>query len=146
KSEISPQDEAATFAALDGKITLADLDRLYPLAAARGKTEPDYRDRARKLTAELQGRKPGYFLLWKHFAKVTKVALERDFHALGVDFDLWKGESDVDELIAPMVADLEAKGLLVDDQGARIVHVAGPNETKKKKLPDGTVVVVPSPD
>lgn len=146
KSDITPQDEAATFAVLDGKITLADLDRLYPLAAARGKTEPDYRDRARKLTAELQGRKPGYFLLWKHFAKVTKVALERDFHALGVDFDLWKGESDVDELIEPMVADLEAKGLLVDDQGARIVHVAGPNETKKKKLPDGTVVVVPSPD
>ena len=146
KSEITPQDEAETFATLDGKITLADLDRLYPLAAARGKTEPDYRDRARKLTAELQGRKPGYFLLWRHFAKVTKVALERDFHALGVDFDLWKGESDVDELIAPMVADLEAKGLLVDDQGARIVHVAGPNETKKKKLPDGSVVVVPSPD
>ena len=146
KSEITLQDEAATFATLDGKITLADLDRLYPLAAARGKTEPDYRDRARKLTAELQGRKPGYFLLWKHFAKVTKVALERDFHALGVDFDLWKGESDVDELIAPMVADLEAKGLLVEDQGARIVHVAGPNETKKKKLPDGSVVVVPSPD
>ncbi|MGO8609133.1 hypothetical protein ACC848_39915, partial [Rhizobium johnstonii] len=83
KSDITPQDEAATFAVLDGKITLADLDRLYPLAAARGKTEPDYRDRARKLTAELQGRKPGYFLLWRHFAKVTKVALERDFHALG---------------------------------------------------------------
>jgi arginyl-tRNA synthetase len=146
RSEITPQDEAATSAALEGRITLADLDRLYPLAAARGKTEPDYRDRARKLTAELQGRKPGYFLLWKHFAKVTKVALERDFHALGVDFDLWKGESDVDELIGPMVADLEAKGLLVEDQGARIVHVAGPNETKKKKLPDGSVVVVPSPD
>jgi arginyl-tRNA synthetase len=146
RPEITPQDEASTARFLDGKITLADLDRLYPLAAARGKSEPDYRDRARKLTAELQGRKPGYFLLWKHFAKVTKVALERDFHALGVDFDLWKGESDVDDLIEPMVADLEAKGLLVDDQGARIVHVAGPNETKKKKLPDGSVVVVPSPD
>jgi arginyl-tRNA synthetase len=146
KSEVSAQDEAAAAALFDEKVSLADLDRLYPMAAARGKTEPDYRDRARKLTAELQARRSGYFLLWRHFAKVTKVALERDFHALGVDFDLWKGESDVDELIKPMVADLEAKGLLVEDQGARIVHVAGPNETKKKKLPDGSVIVVPSPD
>ena len=146
KGEVSDADEAGAFALFDEKVSLADLDRLYPLAAARGKTEPDYRDRARKLTAELQARRAGYFLLWRHFAKVTKVALERDFHALGVDFDLWKGESDVDELIKPMVEDLEAKGLLVEDQGARIVHVAGPNETKKKKLPDGSVVVVPSPD
>lgn len=145
KTEISAEDEAAAAAVFD-KVTLADLDRLYPMAAARGKTEPEYRDRARKLTAELQARKTGNFLLWRHFAKVTKVALERDFHALGVDFDLWKGESDVDDLIKPMVEDLEAKGLLVEDQGARIVHVAGPNETKKKKLPDGSVVVVPSPD
>ena len=146
KGAVSDADEAAAFALFDEKVSLADLDRLYPLAAARGKSEPDYRDRARKLTAELQARRAGYFLLWRHFAKVTKVALERDFHALGVDFDLWKGESDVDELIKPMVDDLEAKGLLVEDQGARIVHVAGPNETKKKKLPDGSVVVVPSPD
>jgi arginyl-tRNA synthetase len=55
---------------------------------------------------------------------VTRVALERDFHALGVDFDWWKGESDVDHLIEPMVAELDAKGLLVDDQGARIIRVA----------------------
>jgi arginyl-tRNA synthetase len=138
--------EAEAFAFLADQITLDDLDRLYPEAAARGKQEPDYRDRARKLTAELQAKTPGYHLLWRHFSKVTRVALERDFHSMGVDFDLWKGESDVDDLIAPMVQELEAKGLLVDDQGARVVHVAGPNETKKKKLPDGTVVVVPSPD
>ena len=38
-------------------------------------------------------------------------------------FDLLS-ESDVDHLIEPMVADLAAKGLLVDDQGARIIRVA----------------------
>jgi arginyl-tRNA synthetase len=138
--------ETKAFVFLADRVTLDDLDRLYPAAAAKGKEDPAYRDRARKLTAELQSKTPGYYLLWRHFAKVTRVALERDFHSLGVDFDLWKGESDVEELIAPMVAELEAKGLLEDDQGARIVRVAGPNETKKKKLPDGSVMVVPSPD
>ena len=120
------------------RVTLADLDRLYPLAAARGKAEPDYRDRARKLTAELQAKSAGSYLLWRQFAKVTQTALERDFHALGVDFDLWKGESDVDPLIPGMVADLDAKGLLVDDQGARIVRVS--REGDKRELPPLLVV------
>ncbi|MDP3855227.1 arginine--tRNA ligase [Phenylobacterium sp.] len=131
-------DEAKAVTIFEANVSLADLDRLYPEAAARGKTEPDYRDRARKLTAELQARKPGHFALWGHFAKVTQVALERDFHALGVDFDLWKGESDVDELIAPMVAELDAKALLVDDQGARIIRVT--RQGDKRELPPLLVV------
>lgn len=120
------------------RVTLADLDRLYPLAAARGKEDPAYRDRARKLTADLQAHKPGCYLLWRQFRAVTQVALERDFHALGVDFDWWKGESDADPLIPDMVAELEAKGLLVDDQGARIVRVA--RDGDKRELPPLLVV------
>ncbi|MBI1407773.1 MAG: arginine--tRNA ligase [Caulobacter sp.] len=131
---------------LGNHITLADLDRMYPEAAARAKTDADYRDRARKATTELQQGRFGYRLLWRHFVNLSRVALEREFHALGIDFDLWKGESDADPLIPGMVDELAAKGLLVADQGARVVHVARPGETKKKKLEDGSVVVVPSPD
>ncbi len=120
------------------QVSLADLDRLYPLAAAQGNQDTAYRDRARKLTADLQARRAGCYLLWRRFRAVTQVALQRDFHALGVDFDLWNGESDADALIEPMVADLAAKGLLEDDQGARIVRVA--RESDKKKLPPLLVV------
>jgi len=127
-------------------VSLEDLERIYPAAAARAKAEPAFRDRARKTTAELQGGHRGYRALWKHMHDVSMAALQRDFGALGVTFDLWKGEADVDPLIPGMVAELEAKGLLVDDQGARVVHVARDGETKTKKLPDGTVVTVPSPD
>ena len=126
--------DAAAFEA----VSLADLDRLYPESAARGKDDPAYRDRARKITAGLQAKQPGYYALWQRFRTVTQVALERDFHALGVDFDLWKGESDVDDLIEPMVAELDAKGLLVDDQGARIIRVD--REGDRKKLPPLLVV------
>jgi arginyl-tRNA synthetase len=55
-----------------------------------------------------------------------------------VEFDLWKGESDADPLIPAMVEDLAVKGLLVDDQGARIVRVAKPGE--KRELPPLLVV------
>jgi len=143
---ISAEDERTVMAALADHVSLADLDRLYPEAAGKAKTDIAFRDRARKATAELQGGRLGYRLLWKHFVTVSRVALEREFHALGVDFDLWKGESDVDSLIEPMVKELEAKGLLALDQGARVIHLAKPGETKKKKAPDGTVYEAPSPD
>ena len=120
------------------RISLSDLDRLYPAAAARAKTDEAYRDRARRATAELQAGRFGHRLIWRHFARITRAALERDFHALGVDFDLWRGESDVDALIEPMVAELAAKGLLVEDQGARIVRVG--RQGDKRELPPLLVV------
>ena len=130
-------DDAAEHAfnqTLGDTIGLADLDRLYPAASARAKTDEAFRDRARRATAELQAGRFGHRLVWAHFARITRAALERDFHALGVDFDLWRGESDVDPLVPDMIVDLEAKHLLVDDQGARIVRVAK-NDDKRDVPP-----------
>ncbi|OMG59603.1 MULTISPECIES: arginine--tRNA ligase [Brevundimonas] len=126
-------------------VTLADLDRLYPLAAGKAKEDPAFRDRARKATAELQGGRPGYRALWSHFVAVSREALKREYDDLSVDFDLWNGESDADPLMDEMIADLKAKGLLVEDDGAQVVHVARDGETRKKKLADGSVIEAPSP-
>jgi arginyl-tRNA synthetase len=123
---------------LTARIGLDDLDRLYPAAAAKARAEDEFRDRARRATAELQAGRPAYRLIWRHFADVTRGALERDFHALGIDFDLWRGESDVDPLIEPMVAELRAKHLLIDDAGAQIIRVA--RETDKRPAPPLLVV------
>ncbi|HEX8660292.1 MAG TPA: arginine--tRNA ligase [Brevundimonas sp.] len=126
-------------------VSLDDLERLYPAAAAMAKEDANFRDRARKATAELQGGRPGYRALWSHFVAVSRTALEREFGALGVTFDLWNGESDADPVMAEMIAHLEKTGLLVEDDGARVVHVARPGETRKKKLADGSVIEAPSP-
>ncbi len=120
------------------RLTLEDLERLYPAAAAQAKADPAFRDRARKATAELQGGRADYRALWSRFVEVSRSALKREFHALGVDFDLWKGESDADPLIPAMVEDLRAKGLLEHDQGAEIVRVA--REGDKRELPPLLVV------
>ncbi len=138
--EAAPGDatEAPLLARVSETVSLEDLDRIYPAASERSKTDPAYRDRARKATAELQAGRAGYRLLWEHFATVTRAALQRDFHALGVDFDVWKGESDVNDLIEPMVAELRAKGLLFPDQGAEIIRVARNDD--KRELPPLLVV------
>lgn len=129
----------------ESPVALEDLERLYPAAAAKAKEDPAFRDRARKATAELQGGRPGYRALWKHMHDVSMKALQREFSALGVTFDLWNGESDADPLIPGMVQELKAKGLLVEDAGAQVIHVARPGETRKKKLADGSTAEVPSP-
>ena len=123
---------------LETLIDLPMLERLYPLAAAQAKADTDYRDRARKATADLQNGREAYRALWRQFVKVSRVTLEREFHALGVDFDLWKGESDANDLLAPMADELKAKGLLVPDQGAQIVRIA--KEGDKRELPPLIVV------
>jgi arginyl-tRNA synthetase len=134
----SESDRQAIDDLLNAKVSLDDLDRLYPAAAARAKADDGFRDRARRATAELQEGRFGYRLVWRHFHEVTRASLQRDFHALGVDFDLWKGESDVNDLIEPMVAELREKGLLFPDQGAEIVRVA--HNDDKRDLPPLLVV------
>jgi arginyl-tRNA synthetase len=119
-------------------VSLADLERLYPMASGRGKAETSYRDLARKATKALQDGHKGYRALWRHFVNVSREALIRDYGALGVEFDLWYGESDADPYIEPMVADLKAKGLLILDQGAQIIHVARPDD--KADIPPMLVV------
>ncbi len=122
---------------LDG-LDLETLDRLYPMAAAQAKADEAYRDRARRATAELQAGRPGYLALWRRFVAVSRPALQREFEALGIEFDLWKGESDVDPLIPEMVTELRGKGLLVSDQGAEVVHIA--RNTDKRDLPPLIVI------
>lgn len=119
-------------------LDLETLDRLYPLAAAKAKTDEAYRDRARRATAELQAGKPGYLALWRRFVAVSRTALQREFEALGIEFDLWKGESDVDPLIPGMVEELRTKGLLVPDQGAEVIRVAKNGD--KRELPPLIVI------
>lgn len=118
----------------EGLVDLAMLDRLYPLAATKAKTDEAYRDRARRATAQLQaGSRPGYQALWQQFVVVSRTALQREFKALNVSFDLWNGESDVQTLVDPMVEALTRQGLAVPDQGAVIVRVARAED--KRELP-----------
>ena len=147
EDELGGFDDRAKLDARLKTLTLEQLEAIYPAYAAKVRDgDIDVRDRARRATAQLQGGSELHRTIWKAMHDVSMAAQKRDFASLGVDFDLWLGESDADPLIPDMVKDLEAKGLLEEDQGARIVRVANPGETKKKKLDDGTAVEVESPD
>lgn len=117
----------------ESPVTMDDLQLLYPRASAACKEDKARLEEARQATRDLQAGRAGYVALWRHFAAVSKAALETDFAALGVHFDLWKGESDVDALIPGMVEDLKSRGVTHEDQGAWIIPVARDDE--KRELP-----------
>jgi len=117
----------------DSPVTLTELEELYPTASAACKADLARMERARLATAELQQGRPGYRALWQHFFDISVDAMKRDYGALGVHFDLWKGEACVDPLIPPMVAQMKAKGIAEVDKGALIVRVAKPDD--KAEIP-----------
>lgn len=114
-------------------ISLADLEEMYPAAAAACKADEARADLARKATKELQDGRPGYVALWRHFVSLSVSAMKTDYEKLGVSFDLWKGESDADPLIAELTEDLTARGVLEISDGAQIIRVA--REGDKKEMP-----------
>jgi arginyl-tRNA synthetase len=116
---------------LESPVSMQELEELYPAASAACKADPARLDEARRATAELQAGRPGYRALWRHFFEVSEQGLRREFASLGVRFDLWKGEADVDPLIAPMIDELKSKGLAEPSEGALIVPVAEPDDRKE---------------
>lgn len=115
----------------ESPVSMEDLETLYPQAAQASKADPARMEASRRATAELQAGRPGYRALWRHFVDVSIAGMKREFDALGVHFDLWKGEADVHDLIAPMVEDMTARGIAVEDQGALIVPVAEEGDKAK---------------
>ncbi len=117
----------------ESPVTLADLQEIYPATAARAETDPDWAERARQITVELQQGRPGYVALWQHMKRVSEGSQRADFARLGVEFDLWYGESDVADRLQPLVARLKAEGIAEESRGALIIRVDEPGD--KRELP-----------
>ncbi len=117
----------------ESPITIQELEEIYPTASARCKSDPEAMEQARQATTELQNKRPGYYALWRHFVNVSIVDLKQNYDKLGVHFDLWLGESDVQDIIPDMVADLRARGIAEESDGAIIVPIE--EDEDKKELP-----------
>lgn len=103
----------------------------YPRAAAAFKESLDMQALAQQKTVLIQNRDPDHYGRWRNMRDASVSVIEKNFASLGVYFDLWKGESDVHDLIAPMVDDLKKRGYAVEDNGATVVHVKRNDDSKE---------------
>lgn len=115
----------------ESPVTLDDLSEMYPVITARYAEDEEVAERARKATFDLQNGRAGYLALWKHFHDVSVAEQRKDFGGLSVEFDVWYGESTVHDRLEPMVQRLLDAGVARESDGAVIVDVAEPTDTKE---------------
>ncbi len=112
----------------ESPVTIDDLSKLYPQASLRSKSDEDFRARAMRATFDLQNGRPGYVALWKKFLEVSISDLKKSYARLGVDFDMWLGESDAAPYVNELLKTLDEKKLTYLSDGALIADVALPDD------------------
>lgn len=115
----------------EASFTISELEEVYPAASAKSKEDPSYKAQAMEATFKLQNGVRGYRALWKQIMKVSVADLKKNYGSLNVEFDLWKGESDVHELIPEMVAYMKDGGYAHISEGALVVDVKEETDTKE---------------
>ena len=117
----------------EAPFTISELEEIYPTASAKSKEDPAYKEAAMDATFKLQSGVKGYRALWQHILNVSVADLKRNYNNLNVEFDLWKGESDVHDIIPEMVTYMKEEGYAHESEGALVVDVK--EETDTKEIP-----------
>ena len=131
-------DENATEYPESAPCTVSELEEIYPFASAKSKQDPAFAKKAHEITAQLQAHQRGYYALWQRILAISVADLNQNYEKLNVSFDVWKGESDAEPYIPPMLKELEARGVLTESEGAKVIEVAEPGD--KKEMPPCIVV------
>ncbi|MBQ8230796.1 MAG: arginine--tRNA ligase [Lachnospiraceae bacterium] len=115
----------------EAPFTITELGEIYPTASAKSKEDEDYKQRALDATFKLQSGVRGHRALWKHIINISIPDLKKNYANLNVDFELWKGESDVHDVIPGMAEQMKAEGYAYVSEGALVVDVKEESDTKE---------------
>lgn len=115
----------------EAPFTISELEELYPTASKKSKEDPEYKAKAMDVTFKMQSGVRGYRAIWKHILNVSVADLKKNYGSLNVDFDLWKGESDVHDIIPGMVEYMKKEGYAHESEGALVVDVKEDTDTKE---------------
>ena len=115
----------------EAPFTISELEEIYPTASAKSKEDEAYKADAMDATYKLQSGVRGYRALWQHIINVSVADLKKNYENLNVTFDLWKGESDVHDIIPGMVEEMKKGGYAYESDGALVVDVKEETDTKE---------------
>lgn len=102
---------------------IAELQKLYVKFHEAAKDEPSLEDDARAVFKALEDNDPKVVALWTYFRSESLKEFMMMYELLNVNFDSYDGESFFNNKMAEVVDMLEAKNLLVEDDGAMIVRL-----------------------
>ncbi|MBN1281574.1 MAG: arginine--tRNA ligase [Alphaproteobacteria bacterium] len=111
-------------------IPVQELDTYYPSAAELAKTDEEFMEQARVITAELQKGHAGYNALYNVFIPVSLKAMEDVIKKINImPFDNTLGERNAAKYIEPVEKILREKHLLEKSDGAEIIVVKKDSDT-----------------
>ena len=116
----------------NAEFKLADLEQFYREAKVRFDEDAAFADTAREYVVKLQGGDAAVLALWKQFVEISLSHAQNVYDNLGLLLtpDDVAGESKYNDDLQVVVDDLSAKGLAVDDDGAKVVFL---DEFKNKE-------------
>lgn len=115
----------------EAPFTISELEDIYPTASGKAKEDEAFKSRAHAATFQLQKGYAPYTAIWHHIMDISLADLKKNYGNLDVTFELWKGESDAEAYIPDLIQDLQDKGLAYESQGALVVDVTEPTDSKE---------------
>ena len=104
-----------------------EMVKLYVRFNAEAKENPALDDEGRAWFKAIEDGNEEALEIFNWFKAVTLADAERVYDILGVKFDSYAGESFYNDKMQPVIDELEDKGLLIEDQGAKIVDLSDYN-------------------
>lgn len=113
----------------DFKITVDDLNLIYPRATLKAEEDEEYMKEAREITRMLQNGHEPYVDLYLNFKTVSINEIKRIYDMLNTKFDLWYGEYDAVPYVPEMTKYLIDNDYAYEDDGALIMDVVREGDT-----------------
>ncbi|HCI6015651.1 TPA: arginine--tRNA ligase [Klebsiella quasipneumoniae subsp. similipneumoniae] len=123
-----------------GEMALADLEGFYREAKKHYDEDEAFAERARSYVVKLQGGDEYFLQMWRKLVDITMSQNQITYDRLNVTLtrDDVMGESLYNPMLPGIVADLKAKGLAVESEGATVVFL---DEYKNKEgEPMGVII------
>lgn len=96
---------------------------LYVRFHAEAENDPELEKQGSLVFRKLENGDPQIKEIWQKFIDITLLEDQRIWDMLGVKHDLVRGESFYNDRLKGIEEELEKKGLLVESEGAMVVHV-----------------------
>lgn len=102
---------------------IKELERIYVMFGKEAEKDPSLNDQARAAFRELENGNEEYLKIWQLFKDISLREYTETYKRLGIEFDVWDGESLYTDKMPAIVDELREKGLLKIDNGASIVDL-----------------------
>lgn len=103
---------------------IKELERIYVLFGKEAEKDPSLNDQARAAFRELENGNKEYLEIWQLFKDISLREYSETYKRLGIEFDVWDGESLYTDKMPAIVEELREKELLKIDDGASIVDLS----------------------